>query len=441
MKIFVVVLLCLLGFSLTFQGYGQVKPGRLLTNQQISDLVDSVSASLKKHYIFPDKADAMVKYMKAQLQKGVYKKLVNPQQLAQQIHNDIRGIHYDAHLHIAYEPQMQAPKALSPEQLARARKEELSAEKENNFNLQKVEVLPGNIGYFRFNGFTSQTAAAQATLNAALTFLSNTKVLMIDLRFNGGGSATAPLSSYFFKDKTHLFDNVNTFSKDTLSFYTDPSSTTGLVLTMPVYIITSKNTASAAEAFSASMQALKRATIVGDTTLGVSHQTGFFPLGNGFLAKIPFARPVSTSVFKDWEGTGVIPDVVITEEKGLVGAQEIVYRDLMQKAATDKEKKAIQWAINDLKASADLPNPEPGVLNNYAGTYAGGINFFVEGGGLRCKNPERGGNDVFKLKPVTDHVFVLDENVQVEFVKDLSGNYSSMNMLWKNGNIIQRNKE
>lgn len=441
MKRFVVVLFCLLVFSLTFKGYGQVKPTGLLTNKQISDLVDSLSASLKRHYIFPDKADAMVKYMKAQLQKGVYKKLLNPQQLAQQIHNDIRGIHYDAHLHIVYEPQMRAPKELSPEELAKARKEELAAEKENNFNLQKIEVLPGNVGYFRFNGFTSHTAAAQATLNAALTFLSNTKVLMIDLRFNGGGSAIAPLSSYFFKDKTHLFDNVNTFSKDTLSFYTDPSSTNGLVLTMPIYIITSRNTASAAEAFSASMQALKRATIVGDRTLGASHRTGIFPLGNGFLARIPFARPVSTSVFKDWDGTGVIPDVVIPERKGLEGAQEIVYRDLLQKATADREKKAIQWAINDLKARTNLVNPGIGILNKYVGTYAGGINFFVEDGALRCRNPERGGNDVFRLIPVTDHIFLLDEHAQVEFVKDPSGNYSSMNMLWKDGNITQRNKE
>lgn len=442
MKIFVVVLFCLLGFSLTFKGYGQVKTARLLTNQQISDLVDSVSASLKKYYVFPDKADEMVKYMKAQLQKGVYKKLVNPKQLAQQIETDIRGIHYDAHLHILYEPQMRAPKELSPEELVKARKDELVNEKENNFNLQKVEVLPGNLGYFRFNGFTSEPVAAQATLNAALTFLSNTKVLMIDLRFNGGGSSISPpLASYFFKDKTHLYDNVSAFSKDTLSFYTDPSITNGLLLTMPVYIITSKYTASAAEAFSASMQALKRAVIVGNRTLGASHRTGIFPLGNGFLARLPFYRPVSTSTFKDWEGTGVIPDVVIAEEKGLEGVQEVIYRDLMQKAGTDKEKKAIQWAINDLKAKADLPHPGIGVLNNYVGTYAGGINFFVEDAALRCKNPERGSNDVFKLKPVTDHVFVLDENIQVEFVKDLSGNYSSMNMLWKSGNITQKNKE
>lgn len=440
MKRFIVVLFCLLGFSLTFSSYGQVKPGKLLTAQEISNLIDSVSASLKKHYIFPDKADAMAKYKKVQLRKGVYKKLSDPQQLAQQINADIRWIHYDAHLHIVYEPQMLAPKVLSPEELTKARKEELAAEKENNFNFQKIEILPGNVGYFLFNGFTSQTAAAKPTLNAALTFLSNAKVLMIDLRFNGGGSSIDQLASYFFKDKTHLFDMVSTFSKDTLSIYTDPSSTNGLLLAMPIYIITSKNTASAAEAFTASMQALKRARVVGDTTLGTSHLTGIFSLGNGFIARVPFSRPVSTSIFKDWEGTGVIPDIVIAEQKGLGGVQEIIYNELMQKAASDREKRAIQWAINDLKAKNNLPNPNIELLNKYVGAYSGGINFFVENGGLQCKNPERSGNDVFKLKPVTDHIFILDENVQVEFVKDLAGNYSSMSMLWKNGSLTKKSR-
>lgn len=441
MKRSVVVALCLLSFFLVFKGYGQVKSNKVLTDKQISNLIDSVSASLKKHYIFPDKADAMVKYLRTRLQKGTYKKLSDPEQLAQQIGADIRGIYYDAHLHVVYEPGMRAPKSLGQEELAKARKEELEAEKENNFNLQKVEVLPGNVGYFIFNGFSSQATAAQPTWNAALTFLSNTKALMIDLRYNGGGSTIEQLASYFFKDKTHLFDNVSTFSKDTLSFYTNPSNTRGLWLSMPVYIITSRNTASAAEAFAASMQALKRATVVGDTTLGASHSTGFFPLGDGFIAKIPFSRPVSTASFKDWERIGVIPDVSIAEGKGLAGVQEVIYKDLMQKAGSDKEKKVLQWAMNDLKAKEGLPNPSGDLLNKYTGTYLGGINFFVENGALRCKNPERGGNGVFNLKPVSDHVFVLDENVQVEFLKDLAGNYSSMNMLWKNGSLIHKKKE
>jgi hypothetical protein len=344
-------------------------------------------------------------------------------------------------MHIVYEPGMRPPAALSPEELSKAKKEQLNVEKDNNFDLQKVEVLPGNIGYFLFNGFTPNVEEVKATVSGALTFLSNTKALIIDLRSNKGGSTANRFSSYFFKEKTHLYDQINTFSKDTISLYTDPMAANQLTLLMPMYILTSKNTASAAEAFTASMQALKRATVIGDTTLGASHATGFFPMSKGFIAMIPFARPISTSTFKDWEGTGVIPNLPVPVSQALQRAQEVIYTDLQSKATSDKDKRFFQWAINVLKANEGIPGPNVEVLSRYSGTYAGRIRFYVEKGNLLCKNPERGGNDTFILKAVSENTFLLDENAQVEFVKDQTGNYSGINLLWKDGNITRKNKE
>lgn len=396
---------------------------------------------MKRHYILPDQAARMDSYLKSKLLKGGYDKLTDPGKLARQLETDIRAIHYDSHLHIAYEPGMLPPTALSAEELRKAQKEQLAAEKDNNFDLQKVEVLPGNIGYFLFNGFTPNVEEVKATMSAALTFLSNTKALIIDLRSNKGGSTANNFSSYFFKEKTHLYDHINTFSKDTISLYTDPLATNQLTLLMPMYILTSKNTASAAEAFTASMQALKRATVIGDTTLGGSHATGFFPMSKGFIAMIPFARPISTSTFKDWEGIGVIPNLPVPASQALQMAQEFIYIDLQSKATNDKEKRFFQWAINALKANEGIPGPNVEVLGRYSGTYAGGIRFYVEKDNLLCKNPERGGNDTFTLKPVSESIFLLDENAQVEFVKDQTGNYSAINLLWKDGNISQKSKE
>lgn len=422
-------------------GFAQKKTSSSLTHQQIVGLVDSLNKALKAYYTFPDKANNMAGYLKDQLQKGSYKNITDPAKLAYQLESDIRHIHYDAHLHIDFDPGLQAPKELNAKEREKAFQEQLTSEKANNFNLRKAEVLPGNIGYFRFDGFTGFTEEAKPTLTGALTFLSNTKALIIDLRFNGGGSTINQFASYFFKDKTHLYNQVSTLSKDTLSLYTDPSSTKGLVLLMPVYILTSKNTASAAEAFASSMQALKRAVIVGDTTGGASHFTGFFPIGQGFIAKIPFGRPVNTTNFKDWEGVGVIPNIAVPASNALLRAQENIYDDLLSRAKTEREKRAITWGINALKAEESFANPAAMVLRNYAGTYTGGIHFYVENGNLLCKNPERGGTDIFKLKAISDNIFLLDENAQVEFVKDIAGHYSSLNLLWKDGNITSKSKE
>ncbi|RZK00748.1 MAG: hypothetical protein EOO43_25065, partial [Flavobacterium sp.] len=231
-----------------------------------------------------------------------------------------------------------------------------------------------------------------------MTFLLNTKALIIDLRFNGGGSSINQFSSYFFKQKTHLYDQISTLGRDTLGLYTDPSSTNSLALLMPLYVLTSKNTASAAEAFASSMQASNRAVIVGDTTLGASHFTGVFPLGKGFIAKIPFARPVSTANFKDWEQVGVLPNIPAPASKALQEAQETIFKGLLSEAKNEIQKRAISWAINDLQAKQNDINLSASVLSNYVGTFSGGITFYVENGELLCKNPERGGTDIFKLK-------------------------------------------
>lgn len=382
----------------------------------------------------------MSTYLKDQFKKGIYQHITDPAKLAYRLETDIRKINYDAHLHINFDPNVNAPKDLSPEERDKALKEQLQAEKENNFNIRKVEVLPGDIGYFRFDGFTLYTEEAKPTLTAALTFLSNTKALIIDLRYNGGGSTINQLASYFFNKRTHLYDQVSTMDKDTVSMYTNSSSTNGSALLMPLYILTSKNTASAAEAFTASMKSLKRAIVIGDTTLGASHFTGFFPISHGFIAMIPIARPVNTATFKDWEGIGVVPNISVPAATALQKAQEAIYDNLLSKAKTERERRAITWGINVLKVEDSLANPTATILSNYTGTYTGGIHFYIENGNLLCKNPERGGTDIFKLKAVSDHVFLLDENAQVEFVKDATGNYSAINMLWKDGNITQKTK-
>jgi hypothetical protein len=40
---------------------------------------------------------------------------------------------------------------------------------------------------------------------------------------------------------------------------------------------------------------------------------------------------------------------------------------------------------------------------------------------------------VFKLIPIANDKFILDENVHVEFTKDDKGNASGLNMWWSNG--------
>ena len=408
----------------------------------IKVLIDSLTNSISKYYIFPEKSVLMNTYLRDQYKKGAYGTIKDPNQLAYRLIQDIRKVYYDSHFNIFYQRKDVTPKE-NLEERDDAITQQKAFEIESNFKFKKLEILPGNIGYIQFDEFSGNIKAAKPTLTAAMTFLKNSKAIIIDLRYNGGGDPlmVKQVESYFFKERVHMLDMVSTFSKDTMALYTDPTSTDGLLLSMPIYILTSKNTFSGAEDFSYAMQTLKRATVVGETTGGGAHPAIPFSIGQGFLARIPFARPINPITLKNWEGIGVIPDISVVASGALVKAKETIYRDLLTKAKTEKETKVIQWAINDLTAQTSIPQLNPKEIEKYTGTFTGGITFYIEDGYILCKNPERGGTNIFRLQPVNESIFLLDENAQIEFVKDSQGKCSSINMLWIDGNVTVKRRE
>jgi C-terminal processing protease CtpA/Prc len=81
----------------------------------------------------------------------------------------------------------------------------LAEQRRSNYGFQKVEILPGNIGYLELRGFVPIEHARDAAA-AAMGFLANADALVIDLRRNGGGepSMIQFLTSYLFTERTHL---------------------------------------------------------------------------------------------------------------------------------------------------------------------------------------------------------------------------------------------
>lgn len=407
----------------------------------VKSLIDSLMFKIDKSYILHDKAVQMCVFLKQQYKANAYDKFSNPFQLGDLILKDINKVYNDKHFGIRYMPPVQnAGSQPMPSQEERA-KQVAIMEKENNYMFKKVEILTGNVGYLRFDGFVGNINEAKATLEGALSFVKNTKALIIDMRNNMGGSPdmVKQVESYFFKDKTHTLDIVSTEYKDTLKFYTEPENTNGLLLTMPIYILTSKNTASGAEDFSYAMKCLKRAKLVGDTTTGAANGTGPFHIGQGFIAFIPTFRPINPITLKDWEGTGVYPDYHVKSIDALEKAQEVIIQDLIGEAKTPMEKNTYQWLLNNLKANSSEVIIEAKKLEQCTGNFMGGLNFYVENGSLICKNAERGGA-IYKLKPIKDMFFVLDENVQVEFIKSADGKVSGIKMYWKQGMITEKEK-
>jgi len=78
---------------------------------------------------------------------------------------------------------------------------------------------------------------------------------------------------------------------------------------IPLYIIVSKNTSSAAESLAYGLQQFKRAIIVGEQTHGEANPGQRFVINDKLYMIIPTAVNINAITETNWEGVGVRPDI------------------------------------------------------------------------------------------------------------------------------------
>jgi peptidase S41-like protein len=294
--------------------------------------VAGAAALLDTFYVFPDVARRMGDSIRARLARKEYDKYTNGVTFAMRLDDDLAEVAHDKHLHVNYsarslppEPRRPVgapPAAPSPEDQAQERK----FLERSNCGFVRVEQLPGNVGYIKFNMFADIDMCA-ATASAAMTFVAGTRALVIDLRENGGGSPpmVAFVSSYLFDRRTHLNDLWTRRTGETKEFWTT-DSVPGRRFggTKPVYVLTSGRTFSGAEEFTYNLKNLKRATIVGETTGGGAHPVSGHRIDEHFTIGVPFARAINPITHTNWEGVGVKPDILVPASAALDTAQRLL---------------------------------------------------------------------------------------------------------------------
>ena len=100
----------------------------------------------------------------------------------------------------------------------------------------------------------------------------------------------------------------------------------------PVYVLIDEGTGSGAEEFAYDLQAMGRATLVGQTTSGAATPGGYRPLSGGFVAFIPMGIVSNMITGANWEGVGVPPDVEVPADEALPHAHRLALEAILKDA-------------------------------------------------------------------------------------------------------------
>jgi hypothetical protein len=318
------------------------------------EVVENLLKRLSDTYVFPDAAAKMERAVRERLDRGEYDKLASAKQFAEKLTADIQEVSHDKHLRVRYSFQPIPERAAGPREPSAEEREQFRREMSRiNYGFQKVERLPGNIGYVEFRGFFDPEGGAD-TVAAVFNFLANTDAIIFDLRRNGGGDPkmVALICSYLFgAEPVHLNDLHWREGKGERveEFWTLKNVSGRRYAGKDVYVLTSGYTFSGAEEFSYNLKNLKRATLVGETTGGGANPGGGNRLSAHFGAFIPTGRAVSPITRTNWEGTGVEPDVKVSADQALKTAQLIALRKALDKTTDEELKGAIQREIETLQ--------------------------------------------------------------------------------------------
>jgi retinol-binding protein 3 len=398
-------------------------------------VLDSISAVMDTMYVLHDVASKTVSRWKKEFKRGAYRSLTDPVDFVQRLQEDADAVYRNKHFGMIvlqpFDPATEGEKEVDPRESQRA----LRAARRGNFGFRKAEILPGNIGYLRLDQFAGTDEAAETAIGA-MNFLGNADALIFDLRNNGGGDAAMIrlLATYLFKDQQHLIDWYVRDIEETVQSWTLDYVPGRRLAEIPVYVLTSDFTASAAEEFTFDLQHLKRATIVGDTTAGAGHtvNTVFIHFDKFRVGmRVPYGNAMDPRTGKGWEGPGVIPDIAVPREKALLAAQVDALQRLKEKSASPDDSLAIAWTLAEFECQVNPIVLDREKLGEYAGSY-GPRRILLEGEILQY---QRQGRPKLPLVPVGKDLFRVGEldNFRLRFDRDASGRITGLTGLYNDG--------
>ena len=352
-------------------------------------VVDSIASELIRLYVDADTGRMIATRLRERLRAGTYDADSDQRTFADALTADLQSVNGDKHSSVQYAPGApfdkpgrggivddtgsSAPPRASPQD---------DAARRDHWDLGRVDVLAGDVGYMKIQGFEGSQQAFSA-MSAALAYLEGTDAMIFDFRGMRGGSGEQSnflISHFTGEDTVPTLVVSNRSSGSRRTRYTLAKVPGARRPNVPVWILTDRGTASAGEDFAFVMKNLGRARTVGERTAGAGHNNDLVDVGNGFGVSISYTRVADPKSGKEWERIGVLPDIPVKPRDALAVAHAAALDSLTTLAPSTGMKAALRAKRDAVLAQLRPHVPSPDALASYTGAYEGGRIISIEDG-------------------------------------------------------------
>jgi hypothetical protein len=326
----------LFSFALIVSFQAWAAPEAPLTPQQRTQAIRDIATAFEAIYVIPEVGNAVARDLRERLQRGEYDRITASRELAKVLSSHIDAVCHDPHTEVAYfeDDQLAERPASDPAVVKEREAKRYARALAANFDFAEPQTLEGNIALIRFDSF-HPAAFAAPLVQRYLSATASADALIIDLRQNGGGAPDLipVLVSYLFDDQpVHLYDQFSRRDGTSVQAWTNPAVPgTRFGGSKPVYVLTSKETFSAAENLAYTLQQLKRARIVGERTPGGAHGAFGKPVTSHLVPMIATKRTINAVTKGDWNRVGVVPDIAASADQALAVALAAAKAEIARK--------------------------------------------------------------------------------------------------------------